>query len=74
MNAKVSYKKREFARIIKDAIKAEGVSYYELKTQTTLAPNVVKSIEGGGKAYTIDSLLKLCEALGLEVEIKNKFA
>lgn len=47
----------------------KGISYYRIDQLTGMRPPLVQSIEKGTQAYTINSLIKLCEVL--EVDLFN---
>lgn len=52
--------------------KEKGISKYKLIQDCELNMNIVDSIEKGSKAYTIDSLLRYAEGLGLKIVFEDK--
>ena len=53
-------------------IKSKSLTYYRIEKETGMRQPAVQRIEQGSTAYTIDSLIKLCLVLGIEViEIKS---
>ena len=61
--------KSEIGQYLSKVRKLKNVSYYSLH-KLGLKQEVVKSIENGDKNYTIDSLLKLADILGVKIEVK----
>lgn len=59
--------KNKIAKIVKEH-KGED-SYYKLRQSSGLTQQQIEAIETGEKAYTIDSLIKLCIALKLDLSI-----
>lgn len=64
--------KKEIGEEIKKKREYHSVSMYRMGRLTDMQPCIVNSIEIGEKAYSIDSLIKTCKALGLELVIKEK--
>lgn len=59
--------KKTIAQIMKNA--KNGKSYYRLAKESGLTQAQIEGIETGDKKYTIDSLLKLCHVLNLELKV-----
>lgn len=68
----VEYYKHLFGYLIKTEREKQNITYYQLKKQSKVAESVIKSIEQGSSNYTIESLIRVCEALGLGINIKQK--
>ncbi len=64
-------KKAEIGNIIQKEIKKHLVSNYRLHQISTVRPQIINDILNGNKKYTIDSLLNVCWALGLDLELKK---
>lgn len=56
-------------RNITDIRKEKGYSYYRIGKLTGLTIGQIQDIESGGKAYTIDSLIKISKGLGIKITI-----
>ena len=54
-------------RMIEQARKERGWSYYELAKRTGMGVTHLKSIEQGAYSCRVDIFNKICEALGIEV-------
>lgn len=64
--------KKEIGEEIKKKREYHFLSMYKVGRLTDMQPVIVSSIEIGEKSYSIDSLIKTCNALGLELVIKEK--
>jgi len=58
--------KKRIAKNIKDVRVAKNLSLYQLAKSCGLRRETPLSIEDGEKAYTVDALLSVCRALGIE--------
>lgn len=67
MDKAVKAEKARIAAILKE--KKGETTYYRIAKLSGLSITQVKSIEKG-KAYTIDSLIRVCEALNCKLDIK----
>ncbi len=45
----------------------KGISYYRIEKLTNMRQPLVQSIEKGTQAYTINSLIKLCDVLDVDL-------
>lgn len=68
----IKYYKQLFGYIIKTERNKQAISYYELRKRSDVAESVIKSIEEGSSNYTIESLIKVCEALGIGLDAELK--
>ncbi len=59
---KFKIRKKELGKQIETLRKERGVSTYELE-QKGIHPNLPKTIEGGERGYSIDSLVKYLNAI-----------
>jgi len=66
MDESVVEAKSKIALVFKE--KKNGISYYKLSKISGLGISQIKQIEKN-KAYTIDTLLKICNAIGCKLEI-----
>lgn len=62
----------EIGKKIKDVRESMGLSIYKVGKRAGINPSIVKSIELANSAYTIDSLIKVCDVLGLELVVTKK--
>ncbi len=62
--------KKDIGQLITNTIDGKKVSRYAIITATKVQRRVIKGIESGENAYAIDSLLKICDFLGLEVKLE----
>lgn len=60
--------KQQIGKALQKAKK--GKTSYRICKETALTTQQLHRIEEGASNYTIDSLIKLCENLGLTVEVK----
>lgn len=60
--------KSQIGKAIKKARKENKISLYAIEQKTRVQHTVVKSIEAGNKSYTIDSLLAVARAVGVQVK------
>jgi transcriptional regulator with XRE-family HTH domain len=63
--------KEKLGKEIKALRKKRGISTYEIE-QKGIHNALPGTIEGGKKGYTIDSLFKYLEAVGLELKVVEK--
>ena len=49
-----------------------GLSYYSMHKLTGIQPKQQQAIEEGSSSYTIDSLLKVLDVLGFELNVARK--
>lgn len=61
---------KQIGATLRAARKACGWTWNRAATESGLKPDQVKGIEEGSKAYTVQSLLKLCKAVGLHVQLQ----
>jgi transcriptional regulator with XRE-family HTH domain len=60
--------KQDIGKVLK---KARGkITLYQIGKETGLTYQQLQYLEEGSKNYTIDSLLNLCEVLGLTITVK----
>ena len=59
--------KKKIGKKIKETREEQGLSQYMLASKAGLHQVIVRNIEAGETAYSIDSLLRVCETLGVEV-------
>ena len=64
--------RKQIGKTILDRRTVLDLSYYRLQKETDLTLQQIKSIEKGEKNYTVISLLILCDALDIKIELKNK--
>jgi len=64
--------RKQIGKTIFDRRTVLDLSYYRLQKETDLTLQQIKSIEKGEKNYTVNSLVILCDALGIKIELKNK--
>lgn len=60
--------KAQIGRVIKKARKENKVTLYAIEQKAGVQHTVVKSIEAGNRSYTIDSLLAVAGAVGVQVK------
>lgn len=63
-------KRKELGQMLSEARKKAGISKYKILKDENVGLGVIDSIENGTKAYTIDSLLKYCSVIGVNLTIK----
>lgn len=63
-------KKKDIGKKIKAAIREKGHSPRQIELATKLQGYQLRGIEDGKSKYTIDSLLALCDHLGLKLIIQ----
>ena len=59
--------KKEIGKTVKSAFKAKKWTIYRLWKASDVKANVIISILDANSSYTIDSLLKVCDALEIEL-------
>lgn len=64
--------KKEIGKKIKEAREKQNLTLYMVGEKTGSHQNIVRNIEAGETAYSIDSLIKTCDVLGLKLEIVAK--
>lgn len=57
------------ARVIKKAREEKGLSVYKLARKSSIDTATIYRIEDGLNTVRIDTLHKLCKALGLEIKV-----
>ncbi len=64
--------KQQIGQFIKTTRESKGLTYYNVFKASGVTNQVQQSIESATKDYTIGSLLRVCEALGIKLtwEIK----
>ena len=62
--------KQEIGQFIKSVREQKGLTYYNVEKLSGVTNQVQKSIESATKDYTIGSLLKVCEALEINFNLK----
>lgn len=65
---KTAYKKR-VGKTCAAARTAKGWTINRTATESGLKAHQIEGIEDGSKAYTFDSLVQLCSALGITIEV-----
>lgn len=64
--------KQEIGRIITERRNKLGLKLFDLAKLSGVSSTVIKSIESGNSAYTLDTLEKLTKVFGLEIKIEEK--
>lgn len=64
--------KKEIGKKIKETREEKGLSQYMVGEKAGMHQNIVRNIEAGETAYSIDSLVKTCDVLGLELQVVDK--
>ncbi len=64
--------KKEIGKEIFNERRLRNLSTYRVGKIADIQPVIVKRIEAGHGAYSIDSLVKVCDVLELEVRIMDK--
>lgn len=64
--------KKEIGTILSSVRRAKRLSHYMVGKNSGLRPSIVRTIEEGEKACTIDSLIKVCEVLDMELAVGYK--
>ena len=59
-------------KFLNNALEKKGCTIYWIEKISGLQRNQIKTILGGSGSYTVDSLLKILDALDAFVEIKPK--
>lgn len=59
----------EISRAVTKARIKQRKSRYQICKETGMAHHQLKNVEEGQVNYTIDSLVNLCQALGLKIKI-----
>ena len=62
--------KQQIGQFIKSVRESKGLTYYNVFKASGVTNQVQKSIESATKDYTIGSLLKVCEALEINFNLK----
>lgn len=64
---------KEFiGRTIKNEAKRKKLELIDMQELTSLSITTISSLYNGSKKVQIDTLIKVCDALGLEVVIQKK--
>ena len=64
--------KKEIGKKIKEVREAKGLSQYMTGEKAGIQQCIIRNIENGVTAYSIDSLIKTCDVLGLELQVVAK--
>lgn len=64
--------KQQIGKELKEARKSKYKLMKDAKYDLRKEPHQIKSIEAGASNYTIDTLLDMCDKLGLEIVINKK--
>ena len=62
----------EVGKFVNMVRRSKELSHYMVGKESGLRPSIVKSIEEGEKAFTLRSLLKVFDVLGLELRVFYK--
>jgi transcriptional regulator with XRE-family HTH domain len=63
--------KAEIGQVLKRTRKERKITYYYVHKRSGVSTGQQKSIENGKQAYTIDSLLAVCEVFGYELGLQE---
>ena len=61
----------ELGKLLTQERERRGMSRYMLAKATSLGDGQIRAIEDGSKAYTVDTLLKVCTIVGIELSPRN---
>jgi len=61
--------KKEIGNIVRDARNHQDMTHYMVGKSAKIHQDAVVGIEQGSSNYTIDTLLKVCDVLGLKLVI-----
>lgn len=61
--------KKEIGKKIKEVREAKGLSQYAVGEKAGIQQCIIRNIENGVTAYSIDSFYKVCDALDINFEI-----
>ena len=64
--------RQQIAKALKKRREELGKTYYRLAVDSGTEQTQIKTIESGRVSFNIDSLVKLCDALGMEIKLVNK--
>ena len=64
--------KQQIGQFIKTTRESKGLTYYNVFKASGVTNQVQQSIESATKDYTIGSLLRVCEALGVKLTCEIK--
>ena len=64
--------KKEIGKRIREARERQNLTLYMVGEKIGSHQNIVRNIEAGETAYSIDSLVKTCYVLGLELQVVAK--
>lgn len=64
--------KKEIGKKIREAREKQNLTLYMVGEKTGSHQNIVRNIEAGETAYSIDSLIKTCDVLGLELQVVDR--
>lgn len=64
--------KKEIGALISNQLKEKKISYYAVEMGANMQTKQIKAIESGESGYSIDTLLKVLDFLGLEFKIPEK--
>jgi len=68
---KVIEVRRSLLSEIRASAKDKGITQLEISERTGFSPNSVSRMLSGSYPPTLDSLIKLCDAVGLSVAVKR---
>lgn len=61
--------KKEIGKKIREEREAQGLSLYSVGKKTGSMQQLIRNIENGETAYSIDTLIKTCEVLDLKLVV-----
>jgi len=64
--------KKEIGKEISNERCIRRMALYRVGKNADVQPCIIKRIEAGSGAYSIDSLVKICKVLDLEVRVMDK--
>lgn len=64
--------KKEIGKKIREVREKQNLTLYMVGEKIGSHQNIVRNIEAGETAYSIDSLIKTCDVLGLKLEVVAK--
>ena len=65
--------KKEIGKKIKEVREAKGLSQYMVGKKAGIQQCIVRNIEDGVTSYSVDSFLKVLDALDIIIEVNGKF-
>lgn len=61
-----------FSAKVKSALEQKGINASELARKTGYSPQYMHELLKGDKRWNEDSMVKVCNALGLEIIVSNR--